>query len=395
MVLDLSWFERHLLDDILPHWLEAAVDESGLFHPRLDREWRRAPGAQPTLVSQSRLLYNFSVGYALTADGAYRDAVAAGAEALRRCFRDARYGGWFWSCGMDGSPVSRTKNAYGHAFVIFGLSHASRCLGSSECRDDALETWETLRARLSDSHGGFLPETSEDFSEGLDVPVKTQNPIMHLFEALLALGDLEGMGRIYSDAGEVADFVFGRLVRSADGALPELFTSDWRELPSAEGGWINIGHQAEWAYLLSQAVDRGLHPLHLTHAEGLIRYALEAGYDPSDGGVRTRVHSGAPTSPEDRAHRGWWEQCEFTRALLHWALRRKRDDLAEPLLANIAFWRERLIDPEYGGWYVEANPADPYKGDEWKLDYHAVGMCMEAIRLARTFGQKVALPAPG
>ncbi len=393
MVLDLSWFEQHLLDEILPRWLEAAVDDSGLFYPRLDREWRRLPGAPPTHVSHSRLHYNFSVGYALTAAVRYREAVEGGVEALRRSFRDERHGGWFWSCAMDGSVVDEGKDTYGHAFVVFGLSHAARCLGSCECRDDAAATWETIRDRLSDSHGGFVPRTSRDFSEGHDVPVKSQNPIMHLFEALLALGDLEGMGHIYEDAGRIADFVFGRLVRSGDYALPELYTADWTELPAGDGGWINVGHQFEWAFLLSEAVVRGLHPLYLSHAENLIAYALSAGYDPQDGGVRTKVLADGTASAEDRMHRGWWEQCEATRALMHWALLRKRDELAGPLMRNIAFFREHLLDPEYGGWYRQANPSDLGKGDEWKLDYHVVGMCSEAIRLARKFGPKVAVAA--
>jgi mannose/cellobiose epimerase-like protein (N-acyl-D-glucosamine 2-epimerase family) len=52
----------------------------------------------------------------------------------------------------------------------------------------------------------------------------------------------------------------------------------------------------------------------------------------------------------------------------------------------IRFVQNAFVDPEYGGWYYAVGPGitptELEKGNEWKLDYHVVGMCMEAIRLA-------------
>ena len=53
------------------------------------------------------------------------------------------------------------------------------------------------------------------------------------------------------------------------------------------------------------------------------------------------------------------------------------------LLYNFA--RREFVDHEHGGWY--SGPWTPAKGisnhtkgSEWKVDYHAVGMCVEALR---------------
>jgi mannose/cellobiose epimerase-like protein (N-acyl-D-glucosamine 2-epimerase family) len=56
-----------------------------------------------------------------------------------------------------------------------------------------------------------------------------------------------------------------------------------------------------------------------------------------------------------------------------------REDLWGPFERTMAFCRANLIDPEFGGWYLDRSLD---KGSEWKVDYHVVGLCEEAIRLA-------------
>ena len=104
--LELGWFKDHLLDEILPKWLKAVTDE-GLFLPHFDRKWQPLHRNFGTLVSQCRLLYNFSQGYALTGDTRYLNAVEAGSQFLLDHFRDNTYGGWYWSCGLNGEVQDR------------------------------------------------------------------------------------------------------------------------------------------------------------------------------------------------------------------------------------------------------------------------------------------------
>src|SRR5215210_4965535 len=91
--VDLGWFKTHLLDEILPKWLLSVTDQ-GLFLSHFDRKWQPLHRNYGTLVSQCRLLYNFSQGYALTGDQRYLDAVEGGAHFLLEHFRDQKHGGW-------------------------------------------------------------------------------------------------------------------------------------------------------------------------------------------------------------------------------------------------------------------------------------------------------------
>ena len=376
----LAWFKEHLIRDILPHWLRSAVTDTGLFVPSLDRTWSRVGSEIGTLVSQSRLLYTFSKGYELTREEKYLEAVERGARFLLDHFRDPMYGGWLWSCNSQGQVIDAQKNSYGHAFAVFGLSHAYQITEDDVFKEAAMDTWQTLKAKFRDAYGGFAFTMTRGFNPR--DAFKSQNPIMHLFEALLALSDVEGLSAIKTEAEEVASFVFTHLFRADDGCLPEVYSLDWKELLEAQTGRIDIGHAFEWAYLLSYGVEKGLPASYLPIAERLLDYGLKVGYDTEQGGVYS------PATPDGRItskKKGWWEQCELIRTLMHFAIVRDRTDLWELFHQTVDFIQRDFIDPEYGGWYTFREPGiDPTtqdKGSVWKVDYHAVGMGMEAVRL--------------
>ncbi|MGQ9662985.1 MAG: AGE family epimerase/isomerase [Kiritimatiellia bacterium] len=375
-----TWF-RNVLHEILPRWVEHAVTEEGLFLPQLDRQWRRYGDGFGTVVSQMRLLYNFAQGYQLTHDSVYRDAIEEGTAFFLEKFRDPLHGGWFHAVGPGGRVVDDRKDAYDLAFVIFGLSHVCSATGNANAKSGIVEAWELLQNRFSDKKGGYVRRMTRDFRENEDR--RTQNPLMHLFEALLAAADL--LPEMLDEAKALGRFVLEHLVhRSSLCRLPEYYTKQWNELPASEGGCVSIGHQFEWAFLLSIGVERGLSTEWLSEASALMRFGLEYGYDAAEGGIITSTTSeGLPVS----CKKGWWEQCELVRALLHHAVLRGKTELLPFFHQTMDFVSKRYRDPLYGGWYENADTvptaSEPMKGGPFKADYHVVGMCTEALRLAR------------
>ena len=388
---ELEWFRNHLIQEILPNWLRRAPTEEGFFFTHFDRRWNRQPRDDGTLVSQCRLLYNFSIGYELTGKEEYRKAVEAGARFLVEVYQDRDFGGWFRSCSRHGMVVDSHKDSYGHAFAILGLSCAFRCTGDQGYKKAAWDTWEVLNKHFKDEYGGLIPSTTRDFEDC--GAIRSQNPIMHLFEALLALENLEGMSFISEEARKTVDFVLMRLLRKDDRILPEWYSQDWTELREDEGGRIDIGHAFEWAYLLSAAVESGLPKAYLTHASNFLEYGLRIGYDPVDGGIfRFASPDGIVVSRNKR----WWPQCEAIRSLMHFAILHGNNALWPPLLKTLRFVKEDFVDSEYGGWYTSREPGasplrqnvDTDKGSAWKVDYHIVGMCMEALRLQQMLSKQ-------
>jgi len=377
-LLDVAWFRAHIAEELLPRWLAVAPTPEGLLLPHVDARWRPVDRGFSTIVSQGRLVHNFAAGHVLTGDEGYRTVVRRGADYIVEHFVDRDFGGVFWSVGRGGRVLEDYKDAYGHAFALFGLASAAACTGDDRYAAAAESVWRWVEEHLADDAGGLAQRTDREGIQILD-EVRSQNPVMHMFEALLWLSMVPGMGHMTSAAQGVGDFITGELMR-ADGALPETYDPAWRALPDSAGGWINIGHLFEWAFLLSRAVEVGLPSRYAGPAAALLEFGLAHGMD-ADGGVRTSYPVGGGAGDRSRP-RGWWEQCEATRALAHHVAARGRGDLAEALLRNVGFWREHFTDPEVGGWYPHEDARNADKGNEWKVDYHVVAMCSEVVRLA-------------
>jgi cellobiose epimerase len=378
--IDRQWFRQTLAEEAA-HWRKAALQPNGFFATSLDRQWQPVGTQNGTLVSQSRQIFVMTVGYELTREPEYLEAVKKGADFLLQYFRDPEKGLFFYSVSPEGKVVDESKDAYGLAFTIFALSHAARVTKDRRYSDAALETWAQMKDRLREESGFFKPKMDRGYTRV--VGQNSQNPMMHLFEALLALHDATGSREVFKDAEAHAAAIFTRLFDQREGRLPELYERDWKPSPPENRGYLELGHQFEWAYLLSHAVEKGFPKSYLETGQRLLDYGMRVAYDRDEGGIFSR---GDFQGNAVRGPKGWWEQCETLRAMMHYAVLRGRKDLWPAFDRTLAFARKSLIDAEYGGWFYSYDPSGPRqrtnKGSVWQVGYHVCGMYAEALRLA-------------
>jgi mannose/cellobiose epimerase-like protein (N-acyl-D-glucosamine 2-epimerase family) len=382
--VDREWFRKTLAAETA-HWRDAAFTPEGFFKVNLDRRWRQVGSQNGTLVSQSRQIFVMAQGYELTREASYLEAVRKGADFLLERFRDFDQGLFFYSMTPEGKVLDPGKSSYGLAFVIFALSHAGRVTGDDKYKKAALETWKEMKVHLRDKTGFFKPKT--DRSYGTVIGQNTQNPMMHLFEALLALYDGTQSTEILKEAGDHAHRIFTRLYQEREGRLPEIYDTEWRPAATTQRGCIELGHQFEWAFLLSHGVEKGMPGRYLGIAERLLDYGMKVGFDSQEGGTFSRSDYNGKVI---RGPKGWWEQCESLRAMMHWAELRGRVELWSAFDKSFAFVRDHFIDLEYGGWYSAYDPANRArgsgKGSVWQVGYHVCGFYAEALRLLRLAG---------
>lgn len=378
--IDREWFRQQLLEE-LERYRTIVPSPNGFLKPNLDRQWRVLPVQYATLVSQTRLLFVQSTGYRVTNHPDFMRAAQRGGEFILTHFRDREFGGWFRRVSPVGELQDDAKDSYSHAFAIFGLVHAWRATGDERFRQAALETWQVMKEHLRDGEVFIKPRTTRDFAQVKGT--NSQNPMMHLFEALLDLYAATESKVVFEDAKALADAIYGRLFQDAGGYLPELFDADWAPLPEDKGGRVEVGHQFEWAFLLSQAVDAGFPRRYLEIGHRLIDYGMKVGYDSGSAGIFSRATYSGKSVPQPK---GRWQQCEFLRAIIHYAARRGRDDLWRPAEETLAFVKQNFIDKEYGGWFRTYDPATPrapkltHKGTEWMAGYHVTNLHLEALR---------------
>lgn len=381
-VIDTKW-HRQDLETHLSRWLAVAPTPSGLLLGSFDRQWRSLSTNESDLTTHSRLIFAMVIGYEITGDTRYLEVAVRGTDFLLSNFRDSLHGGFFARVDANGRVVNAAKNTYGHAFALLALSHVARVTKEEKYRAAALSAWRDIDLHLRDSDGGFRPEAPRDF--GPSNSLRTQNPVMHMFEALLALVDATGDPQALAGAQSVGHFVLYKLLEGQpDGSayIPEWYDEHWKPLPTKDkGGYIDIGHQFEWSHLLAGAERRGLPALYGPTAERLLKYALKIGYDEIDGGVFNRAY---PDGLVDR-DKFWWQQAEGLRALMVAASTSHRRNLWHRYEQTLELVKEQLADDTHGGWkFADKRTCDSgHCGSEQPDPYHMVGMDAIALGLSK------------
>jgi mannose/cellobiose epimerase-like protein (N-acyl-D-glucosamine 2-epimerase family) len=382
-----AFWRGYMVQMFVQYWKAHCLDrEYGGYVADFDREWEIAGPCCKSLVSQGRLVYDFSAGLRHARLAEYGEAAAHGVEFLRGRMADAEEGGWFWRCNRDGSVLEPVKHTYGHAFVIFGLSEYARATGTAEAGRVALETLEVLRERAGGraaaggGFGGFWTVMDRRWQ-----PIerqRSQNPHMHLLEACLSLYDATGSKLALETAVEIAGLGAERFVNRRFGCLEELFAEDWSGLGDEEAAAVQVGHQFEWCWLLNRLADRTNQEHWRELGDRLMEWGLRYGTDREHGGFHNTCDRQGRLVDRGKSH---WVESEALRALLYLIVNRGREDLRETFVRAAEFALEHLADGEYGGWYTSVNadgtPRDSRKGSEWKLDYHMTSLCDEAARV--------------
>ena len=378
--IDAAW-HRADLDRLLQRWLVHAPQPGGGFQLLFNRAWQPQPQSELELTGQARLVYALAAGHEITGDARYFDAARRGADFLLERFADPVHGGFFHTLAPDGSPRSAIKRAYGHAFALLALAQLYRTGQDARHRDAALKAWASVQTGFFDARGGLINECGRDFKPMGDA--RTQNPVMHMFEAALALADVTADKGVQAGARRLGDFVCYQLLQGqTDGGarIPEWYDTAWQPLATkAAGGYIDLGHQFEWAHLLTTGA--ALSPVYAQVAERVLAYALSAGYDDIDGGCGQRVF---PDGARTDTSKGWWPQAECLHALLVTANASGRNDLWRRYEQTLGLVRDQLVDAEHGGW--QAAQGLPCRradcADEQPDPYHMVSLHRVALQLS-------------
>jgi mannose/cellobiose epimerase-like protein (N-acyl-D-glucosamine 2-epimerase family) len=324
----------------------------------------------------------------LTRDPTYLESMRRVADFALAHFRDPEHGGWFFSVAPDGSVIDDSKDSYSFAFAMFGFSHAARVTGDPRYLAAALQALADIKQKMNNPAGFYWLTKTRDFSQSK--ATLSQNPMLHLYESLLALYEATGNKEYLQQAQVHIESVFSRLFDKQQGVISGYYGPDWKPLPHDPNGYVDVGDQIEWAYWWSRGVEYGFPARDLAnYGKPLLETGLRVGYDHSEGGIFPGMDAAGATL---RERKKLWQQCELMRTLMNWAVRQGRSDLWPLFEQTSGMFRQHFADAEFGGYFrpyrdtKNPEPAtDIYKNAD--DTYHVCSMYSEGLRLAGELNQ--------
>ncbi len=377
-----AWFTRWLFVNALPTWWALGADRrAGGFFEALDVDGR--PRERPRRARvQARQSFVYDLAGAMGWPGPWREASDHAAGFLRRAFlrRDGLYR---TLVGPDGAPADDRAFLYDQAFALLALAARQAVRPDSQTLADANTLIAAIQAAFRGPDGG-LAETGESQF--------VSNPVMHLFEAVIAWAEVAGRGEGAASwralARELAAFALGRLIDPASGAIAETYDPTWRPASASE---VHPGHQFEWAWLLLRWNALAPDPA-LAAAAARLYAAGAKGVNPGGVTINALDRSGAVLDPAARL----WPQTERLKAALalaHLAPAAERAALRADALQAAAVLRRYLAAPAPGLWYdlIEARGALVPGPAPASSFYHLIG----AVRALATPPASAARSANG
>jgi len=406
--------DRDLRTKVFPYWLRGSVDSirGGYRVDDTHHTWRDrvrglstrlglgGQGMTPSgpsrghdthLVSQSRLLYVFSLAHRLGYGGGgrqYLDAALHGYRFLRERMRDEEHGGYFWRVNSDGTVTDAKKWLYGQSFALYALVEFHRASGHPDALAEARALFATVEDRMKDRvYGGWVELAGPDFSvlppgqpireSGMHhtTGIKTANGHLHWMEALSELLAVTGDSTVRGSLEEVLRLSV-EIFFASPGVSPLEVTADWSPAPGESRNPMNYGHNLEFAWLMLRAQRVLGAPPGLELFDALLSHSLEHGFDMERGGFYANGERGA--APALDTSKVWWVQAEGLAALsdalaTEGAGERPRNERCLGLLLDWIWRYQRLAD---GCWVWSTEAAGkiqvPTKAGHWKAGYHEV-----------------------
>ena len=362
-ILSATLAKSQMMQVITPR-LEWAMANNNYAVQLFDADWEVVPNDSIALYQQARQVYIFAKGFEMTNDNRYLKATLESADFMLDYMYNETVSEWAASVDRENTLKRYPPKEYDTAFALFAMVHAYNASKDTRYLDAALATWMLGGLPKGVKIGKGLQKSQADSSIGNEK--WSINPLMHFFEALLALFEVTQSHAVWQDIQIIANFVDTALVQ--DGSyIAEYYENVDQPLAIAKGGYVELGHQIEWAYLFYRAVDQGLDSKYRTLANSLLAYALATGWNEPEGSLSGRAdynHQLIEKRPV------WWAQAEFMRLNIYLLNQRVQMEKCKLLLSrSYGFIVNSFLAQNTGGWVIRNS-----KSEIRPIGYHSVAM---------------------
>ncbi len=384
-----SEMQHHLLNQLLPFWINRSIDEKhDGFVGRIDGHDRIIEQANKGIILNTRILWTFASVFSHFPESEYFEMSYRAFNYLLDHFIDKELGGVYWMLDYRGHPINTDKNIYAQAFAIYGFATYFKTFKEEKALEMALEVYERVEEYAFDKyHGGYFEGFDRDWNKldhspmsyGKYKAVKTMNTHLHLLEAYTTLYKVWKDEHLKNKLHGLIDIFLTKILTDAS-RFNLFFDVKWNSLADI----ISFGHDIEGSWLLQEAAealgDEELVNKTMQISFHMVDAVMEMGFD--DDGALIYEAEGSMITNSDKH---WWPQAEAIIGLVN-AWQNTSDQRYLTKAEQVwHFVKTKMVDPVYGEWWSKlSKEGDPDleadKAGPWKAPYHNGRACLEVIR---------------
>ena len=377
------------LGRVLAFWAHHMIADSGeRIVGEISNDGKSDETAPVGVVYLSRILWTFSRATEFLGESRWKAYADIAYSQLCSDFFDDEHGGVFWKTAAYGRVLSDKKQAYAHAFALYGLSAYARVSASDEVKAECDRLFDLIEQRfLHADHGGYWEALTRDWGELQDSRLSSRdhhapmslNTHLHIMEAYSEYFRTYHRNDAQNALRYLVELFLNRMYIAERGHLRMFWNEDWQDVSTT----VSYGHEIEASWLLHEAaelvgdshvLDEVL-PVVFSLVDNCRKYGtgpLGETFEEADDPDTTRV---------------WWCQAEALVGYLNAYQLRGGDADVQSALSSWEFIKQAVIDKPLGEWRwyssLDEQRQDPYIGGEWKACYHNGRALMEAITRIR------------
>lgn len=362
-------YKRTLLDNILPFWLNNAIDnENGGIFTCLDREGN-IYGRDKSVWFQGRALWTFCKAYNVVEKREeYLKAAKTIYDFLPKCTdTDGRM---YFTVTEDGKELQKRRYYFSETFAAIGCAEYYKATGDKAI----LETAEKYFKVAYECFTGVRKNPPKINPDNQDLKALSPAMIMLSTAGTMASMNSENKEFYASIVKECIDEILhgGYLT---DKALLENVTKKGEFVNTPNGRIVNPGHSLEAAWFLmvegltsgnQEAIEKG---------KQIIDITLPLGIDKKHGGIIAFCDlNGNPPVQLEWDMKLWWPQCEAMIALRLAYILFKEEKYNKYYKQLKKYCKKYFVDEKYGDWFgylhYDNTPSTTLKGNIFKGPFH-------------------------
>ena len=362
-------YKKVLTENILPFWMENAIDEeNGGIFTSLD-EKGEIYGREKSVWFQGRALWTFSKAYNVIEKKAeYLETARKIYKFLGKCVdTDGRM---FFTVTEDGKGIQKRRYYFSETFAAIGCAEYYLASGEKEALTDARAFFDVAYDCFTGARATEPKFRKEAFS------MKALSPVMIMLSTAQTLRavDVEKKDRYSKIASEcLEEILHGGFLTGK--ALLESVSSDGKAVDTPSGRVVNPGHsmEAAWFVMLEGLLTGNKEAIGT--GKKIIDITLPLGWDEKHGGIIAFTDiSGKPPVQLEWDMKLWWPQCEtIIAARLAYEIF-KEEKYLKLCKETEEYCKNYFIDKENGEWYgylhYDNSVSTTLKGNIFKGPFH-------------------------